>query len=173
MNNLKEYILEKLKIDKNIDVNNNVYKYFLDLDFYYPEEDSCSGDMEYVTNQMGERWWDSPEELLDDVKKHVPDEIENFANENDFSIPIYSIQQREYDSEKITRELTEEDIKSYHWGDDYLHAEISNKRKIIASYVSKDYLKKTKDLWIHYRDLSMNNILKEIHKKFKGEIDCL
>ena len=171
MNNLKEYILEKLKIDKNIDVN--IHKYFLDLDFYDPKEDNCYGDMEYVTNQMGEKWWDSPQELLDDVKEHIEDDIKNFGDSDDYAIPIYSIQQREYDSEKISRELTEEDVKTYHWGDDHLHAEISKKRKIIYSCVSKDYLKKTQDLWIHYRDLSMNNILKEIHKKFKGEIDSL
>ncbi|MBQ3414721.1 MAG: hypothetical protein IJH39_05095 [Clostridia bacterium] len=173
MKNIDLYIIEKLHLDKDIELGNgNIIRYFLDLDFYDPKDNRVSGSMSYSMDDMNNMWWESPEELLKGVDEHIEDDIQQYGDDvDDYSIPIYTIQQRVYDK-NIIEEEEDEDIEKYKYGDDYLDAEISDERKSIQSYISKDYLHDTKDM---FRDtgLTEEDILNEVSKQMHTKVKWL
>lgn len=168
MNSLSQYIMEKFKISKDIDNTDNIIKYFLDIDIFDPSNNSMHGDMGYFTEEMNNVYYTSIESLLLEIEEHVDYYIESYGDsDEDFGIPIFSIQVREYD----TKKLEDEDIDEYNFGDDYLNSEIENKRKNIEGYILKEYLDKTKKYWKSYTNES--DILKNINKNMAVKVSVL
>ena len=168
MNSLSQYILEKFKISKDIDNTDNIIKYFIDIDIFDPSDNSMHGDMGYSTEEMNNVYYTSIQSLLLEIKEHVDYYIESYGDsDEDFGIPIFSIQVREYD----TKKLEDEDIDEYNFGDDYLNSEIENKRKNIEGYILKEYLDKTKKYWKSYTNES--DILKNINKNMAVKVSVL